>query len=122
MPIAAMIPLGTLRSGSLASSAASGTPSTARKNQIAKRHRGPDSEVPEWQERRRARRVGGRDIGQVRGIEAADRRDREDQQTGQRDRGDDEHDLERLADAAEVDADEQRVRGQVHPPAVGDTE
>ena len=34
-PIAAMMPLGTLRSGSLASSAASGTPSMARKNQIA---------------------------------------------------------------------------------------
>jgi hypothetical protein len=49
------------------------------------RHRGPDAEVSERQERRRARGVGGRDIGEIRGVEAADRRDREDQQTGQRD-------------------------------------
>ena len=33
--IATMMPFGTFFSGSLASSAASGTPSTARKNQIA---------------------------------------------------------------------------------------
>jgi hypothetical protein len=35
-PIAAMIPRGMLRAGSLAASAASGTLSTARKNQMAK--------------------------------------------------------------------------------------
>ena len=86
------------------------------------RHRRPDPEVAERQERRRARGVGGRDIGQVRGVEAADRRDREDHQTDQRDGGDHEHDLERFADAGQVDADEQHVRGQVHPPAVGDAE
>ena len=34
--IAAMMPRGTFRSASAVSSAASGTPSTARKNQIAK--------------------------------------------------------------------------------------
>ena len=37
-------------------------------------------------------------------------------------RGDREHDLERLADAAEMDADEEHIGNQVHGPGIGQAE
>ena len=85
-------------------------------------HCRPDTDVSERQERRGACSVSRCDVGQIRCIEAADGRDGEDQQACQRDGGDDEHDLERFADPGEVDADEQHVDRQVHPPSIGDSE
>ena len=71
------------------------------------------------QDRRSPGRVDvDRNGGQVGDVELPDGTDREDHQAQQRDGGDHEHHLERLTDTGQVDADEERVGRQIHPPAV----
>ena len=67
--------------------------------------------------RRSGGAFGDRNVGQVRDVEMADRTDGEDHQAEQRDGGDHEHHLERLTDAGQMDADEQRVAAKyTHQP------
>jgi hypothetical protein len=95
------------RLGSRVSSAASGTPSIARKNQMAY---GNAAQMPAQPKGRKslapAESSGGMS---VRFEVENDRRDRE-------------RDLQRLADAEQLDADEDRVEGEVHRPAGRDPE
>ena len=87
------------------------------------REGGPDADVAERQELRVARRGPvRRDVRQVRRVELRDHPQDEDDQRDGGDRGDDEDQLERLADAVEVDADEDGVEEQEHRPAARDPE
>ena len=105
------------RFGSRVSSAASGTPSTARKNQIAKTNAAQMPAKPNGRKSDEpAASVGAMSVRFER-VELGDHRDDEDDQRDDRDRRDHEHHLERLADADQVDADEDGVEDEVDRPA-----
>ena len=79
--------------------------------------RRPDPDIAERQEAAGAGRRGLRDVEQVGRVEVRNHRDNEHAKGDGRHRGDDEHQLQRLAGAEDVDADEHDVEHQVDQPA-----